>query len=127
DLHYLHPQGRWDLAPYDVFWRNREQNWGTQANPSIARLDIDDLYGMRPEVISHENPEDGLNYAVGAYYYRDSGFGPSDATVLIYVNGALRGEFQNSLPATGHFWYVGVIQWPTGNIMVRDEVRLNFP
>ncbi|MFU8805210.1 MAG: choice-of-anchor D domain-containing protein, partial [Bradymonadaceae bacterium] len=127
DLHYLHPLGRWDLAPYDVFWRNREQNWGTQANPSIARLDIDDLYGVRPENINHDNPESGLNYAVGVYYYRDSGFGAADATVRIYVHGQLAQEFRNSLPATGHFWYVGVIQWPTGNIIPRNEVRLNFP
>lgn len=33
DLHYLHPLGRWDQSPYDVMWRNKRQNWGTQANP----------------------------------------------------------------------------------------------
>lgn len=128
DLHYLHPLGRWDQAPYDVMWRNKRQNWGTQANPSDASLDIDDLYGVRPENINHSNPESGLNYAVGVYYYSDSGFGHSDATIRIYIHGQLQYEVRDKrLPGTGHFWYVGVIQWPTGNIIAIDQVRVGFP
>jgi hypothetical protein len=128
DLHYLHPLGRWDNAPYDVFWRNKRQNWGTQANPSMATLDIDDLYGVAPENINHSNPESGLNYAVGVYYYSDNGFGPTDATIRIYIHGALQYEVRDRrLPGTGHFWYVGVIQWPNGNIIPRNEVRFGFP
>lgn len=127
DLHYLHRLGRWDQVPYDVMWRNRRQNWGTQANPSDVSLDIDDVSGLRPEIISHTNPHD-LTYAVGVYYYSDSGFGPSYATVRIYIHDVLRAEFKDRLlPGAGTFWYVGDIEWPSGNIIARDEITQGFP
>jgi hypothetical protein len=128
DLHYLHPLGQWDQAPYDVFWRNKLENWGAGENPSIAALVSDDLYGLGPEVISHSNPEPGLSYAVGVYYYADNGFGPADATVRIFIHGALQFELSDRrLPGTGHFLNVGVIRWPSGEVIPRNEVRFGFP
>ncbi len=128
DLHYLHPLGHWNEAPYAVFWRNRSANWGTVQNPSIATLDIDDLYGLGPENINHRDPVAGLSYAIGVYYYSDRGYGQTRATVRVYINGLLSKEFlERSLPSSGYFWYVGDIQWPSGNIVSRDLVRFGFP
>jgi hypothetical protein len=128
DLHYRHPQGQWNQAPYDVFWQNRRANWGTQSNPSIAALLIDDLHGIAPEVIGHSNPEPGLTYLVGAHYFADNGFGPADATVRVYIRGELQYELRDRrLPGTGYFWFIGAIQWPVGNVIPRNEVRVGFP
>ncbi|MBA2664878.1 MAG: choice-of-anchor D domain-containing protein [Bradymonadaceae bacterium] len=130
DLHYLHPLGRWNATNnnYDVFWQNRQANWGTQASPSIASLDIDDVYGVGPENVNHKNPVSGLNYSVGVFYFHDNGFGPADATVRIYVHGQLAMEIRDRrLPGTGYFWNVAAIQWPSGNIVQRNSISFNFP
>lgn len=28
DLHYKHPNGQWNNAPWDIYWRNRTSDWG---------------------------------------------------------------------------------------------------
>lgn len=125
DLHYLSPKGTWNEQPYDIFWHNKTGDWGvpnkTDDDPS---LDIDDTNGAGPENVNHDNPEPGQAYKIGVYYYEDNGFGPSYATVRIYIDGKLKREFKNKfLEKTFYFWYVGLVEWPTKNIYERDMVR----
>ncbi|MBA2664989.1 MAG: hypothetical protein H0U74_22065 [Bradymonadaceae bacterium] len=128
DLHYLHPIGKWNTEPHSVYWKYRLATWGVEPNLSVASLDIDSVDGRGPEVISHTNPAPNLTYAVGVHYYDAKGFGLSNATVRIFVNGVLLIEIADrQLPSTGTFWYVGAIQWPGGNFVNRDTLQEGFP
>ena len=133
DLHYLNPKASsWNEAPWDIFWYNKTADWGAQGDPSDdPSLDIDDTDGAGPENVNHNNPNPGLNgagYTVGVYYYDDNGFGPSYATVRIYVRGELAKEYKNKyMKETFDFWKVAIIDWPSGNIYKRDEMYDDFP
>jgi hypothetical protein len=130
DLHYLHPNATvWDKAPWDVFWNNREGDWGVLGNPDDnPSLDIDDTDGAGPENVNHDNPEANKAYAVGVHYYNDSGLGPSYATVRIYLQGQLRREERDfHLNARDDFWLVGYIIWPSGQIDIRNQITRGFP
>jgi hypothetical protein len=112
DIHYLHPSGIWNQAPYDIFWRNTAATWAAN---SLPKLTIDDVDGAGPEVIEHDAPMDPLTYAVGAYYYADKGLGVSNAIVSVYVDGVL--EFQTSPQALAQeemFWRPVTINGATG-------------
>lgn len=128
DLHYLHPLGRWNVGPYDVFWQNRRANWGSASEPSIASLDLDDLYGIGPENVNHSKPQNGMEYTVGVYYFHDNGFGPADAIVRVYVHGLLKLETPaRRLTSTGFFWRAATIAWPAETVTAQTEVRFGFP
>lgn len=128
DLHYLHPNGRWNAAPYDIFWRNNTADWGAPGAFDDPSLDIDDTDGSGPENVNHNNPESGLNYSVGIYYYADRGFGPSYATLRIYVQGTQRYEYRDQyMPNEVTFWRAAVISWPGGQISAINNITNNFP
>lgn len=128
DLHYLHPNGRWNNAPWDIFWRNRTSDWGSSGAADDPSLDIDDTDGSGPENVNHNNPESGLSYQVGVYYYADKGFGPSYATLRIYIQGQQRYEWRNEyLASTGTFWRAAAISWPSGSITALNQKQQGFP
>lgn len=128
DLHYLHPSGRWNNAPYDIFWRNRTADWGAPGPSDDPSLDIDDTDGAGPENINHNNPQSGLVYSVGVYYYADKGFGPSYATLRIYIQGTQRYEYRNEyLAKTSIFWHAAAIAWPSGQISAINRKQEGFP
>jgi hypothetical protein len=128
DLHFLHPNGIWDLPPYDVYWQNTTADWGTAFDPSDdPSLDIDDTDGAGPENINLDGPENGLTYQIGVYYYADKGFGPSYATVRVYINGQQEYEKEKLLSESDMFWNVGSIAWPTSQVNVNGTTRMYFP
>lgn len=127
DLHYRHPLGRWNASPYSVYWGSVMQDWGVSGAPSIAKLVRDDMYGIGPEEITHNNPVDGYAYSVGVYYYTDRGYGAAEATIEIFVRDTLVYTKTRSMPATGYFWHVASIQWPSGQVYEHDAMQLGFP
>jgi hypothetical protein len=128
DLHYLHPNGRWDDQPWDIFWRNPGANWGDPASSSDdPHLDIDDTDGAGPENINHSELEN-LKYRAGVYYYSDNTLGASYATLRIYVRGALALEIENKyMPRTGSFWDAAIIEWPSANVTNISRMYQGFP
>lgn len=121
DLHFLHPLGSWDVAPYDCFWRNKEPNWGDRnSSADDPSLDIDDTDGAGPENINLNEPEgspaEPFTYQVGVFYYSDHNYGPSDSTVRIFINGHER--FAATFPnlEDRQFWDVARIEWPSAEI-----------
>lgn len=128
DLHYLHPNGRWDDPPWDIFWRNPTADWGTTGNSADdPRLDIDDTDGAGPENVNHSGLEN-LDYRTGVYYYSDNTLGASYATMRIYVRGVLEMEVENKyMPRTGSFWDVGLVSWPSGNVTPVSRMYQGFP
>lgn len=128
DIHYLHPSGRWNQAPFDIFWRNRTADWGASGTDDDPSLDIDDTDGSGPENVNHNNPQSNLVYQVGVYYYADKGFGPSYATLRIYIQGTQRYEWRNEyLAGTGVFWRAAAISWPSGQISALNQKQTGFP
>lgn len=119
DLHLLHPnaRGQWDHPRWDCYWTNPTPNWGDLEHPAAnPTLDIDDIDGAGPENINLKSPEAGLTYRVGVFYHSDHGFGPSYATVRIYVRGELVLETEPHWMARRERWEVADISWPSGKI-----------
>ncbi|WP_168210954.1 hypothetical protein [Persicimonas caeni] len=128
DLHYLHPQGEWDQAPWDVWGYNAMPDWGMQGDQEDdPRLLSDDTYGGGPEVIAHSQLE-SVEYRLGVFYRGDNDLGPSYATVRVYVGGELEWAYPaKELSQTGAFWEVATIEGPDGSITPVDEVYEGFP
>ncbi|MFB6371514.1 MAG: hypothetical protein ABEN55_00015, partial [Bradymonadaceae bacterium] len=128
DLHYLHPNGEWNAAPYDIHADIRTADWGQPGDSSDdPSLDVDDTDGGGPENINHNGLEAGKSYAVGVYYRDDDGFGPSYATVRIYRDGQLKREYKNKYLEPGQFWEVALVERPNTLIVTRDEVYDGLP
>ncbi len=130
DLHYLHSTGTaWNQAPWDVFWNNDEPDWGTQGDSSDdPSLDVADGDGAGPEILNHDNPSSDPTYTVGVYYFDANGYGPSYATVRIYLEGTLEREYKNKFLAdTYDFWEVAEIDWSAKEVLTRDETYEDFP
>ncbi len=134
DLHFLHPfaqgfdidgdgapDGYFD-NPFDAYWYNSKPDWGEAGafddNPA---LDRDDTDGAGPENMNLNIPQDGLAYKVGVHYWHDHGYGPSDATVRIYIQTVL--VFEQTLSSMVHcdLWEVAKIHWPSGTVTPRGK------
>lgn len=128
DLHYLHANGQWNQAPWDIFSRNPTANWGVLNDVADdPALDIDDTDGAGPENINHSGLEN-LDYHVGVYHYSDAALGESYATVRVYIRGQLALELQNKRMArTGQFWDVATIHWPSATVDAVDRIYDGFP
>lgn len=122
DIHLQHPNGRgWSIAPLDCYWSNPTPDWGRAGDESDdPSLDIDDTNGAGPENISLSRPEDtggGPGYSIGVDYYRSDDFigardwGPSVATVRVFLGGELAEEYERELQRTGNFWEVAKLEW----------------
>lgn len=126
DLHVAHPLGfafgadvtgdglgdGWFSVPYDCFWGNPSPDWGS-SHP-LAKddpvLERDDADGAGPEVITLSTPQGSALYRVGVHAYSDHGFGPSTATLRIYLDGALVFTDQATL-VEGDLWDAAWIDW----------------
>ena len=128
DLHFKHAnaEDRWGSAAgtWDCYFQNTSPDWGNVGdfldNPS---LDIDDINGAGPENVNLNQPEVGVNYEVGAIYFRaESVFGEtgrdpriehdSYVTVRIFARGELIGEFvDRALNRLNQLWHVATINW----------------
>jgi hypothetical protein len=130
DLHFLHPfaagndcdgddepDGWFDL-PFDAFWFNPQPEWGS-FDPAVADnpgLDRDDTDGAGPENLNLDVPQDGSAYRVGVHYWDDHGFGPSFATVRVYIYGQLVWELSDVKMLDRDLWDAATIDWPSGKV-----------
>jgi hypothetical protein len=109
DLHLLHPNGDWNTSPWDCHWENSSPNWGrlgsTRDDPL---LEVDDIDGFGPEVITLSNLERGT-YQVGVLDFSGSRETPTTATVRVWVRGQLVSELTTQFPGPLHFWTVAGI------------------
>lgn len=128
DMHFAHPfaitqydgdgddEGDpWFDFKYDVFFNNKEPNWGAsdpfiEDNPSQDRDDTD---GAGPENINLNIPEDGSLYRVGVHYWDDKSFGLSYATLRIFIFGTLVFDRRGVEMIQRDFWWAATIAWPS--------------
>lgn len=146
DLHLLHPNAEnWFSQPYDCHYAEPVPDWGQLGNSADdPSLDIDDINGAGPENINLDGPEStdvlGAPYLVGVHYYnsRDrvdgTEYGPSFATVRIFIEGELSWDFtdngnpgEREMQAQDHFWDVAQISWPSGDVVTRDRYYMARP
>lgn len=125
DLHLLNFEGGGWTSTNDCYYNNTNPLWG-------ASLDIDDTNGAGPENITIDNPENtnGNYYRVGVHYFSSGDeffgvdYGPSDATIRVYLLGQLAGEWTQRLMRTGNFWEVAGIEWSPMSSRVVEINRL---
>ena len=67
----------------DACFANRSPEWGIPGRTDDPRLDVDDVRGLGPEVISLNDPADGT-YRVVVHYCLDRHTEPTVATVQIF-------------------------------------------
>ena len=127
DLHVLHPRGSWNSSPWDCYWLNIEPDWGPpgrEGDPSLIRDDSD---GAGPEIFRLSDAEE-VTYRVGVYVFNDHGYGPSVATLRVYLRQVLVFEQRSErLERTGAFWDAATIAWPEGRVEPVDTIHDGFP
>lgn len=106
DLHFLHPDGDWSDATWDLNWSNQTPDWG-QPGPDGDPVHSGDVsQGWGPETVTLEQPENDTTYSVGVNYLDANGYGPSDATVRVFVDGEKILKIEEEFMEEGQFWYV---------------------
>jgi hypothetical protein len=73
--------------------------------------------GAGPERIQIENPELGAAYRIGVHYWNHHGWGPSYATVRVWLDGNLLYETQTVELAPQDMWFVGTLKISEGTWM----------
>lgn len=132
DLHVVRPAGT--VGDYgtgqvgtstgsDVTSFNRAPNWNDLAtSEDDPRLDIDDVSGRGPEIVSLDGPVDGESYAVFAHYCDSRNVGvPVNVTAEIYVRGVLIAtvpEGGAGYPlVSGEVWEAAAVVWRRAALM----------
>jgi uncharacterized protein YfaP (DUF2135 family) len=116
DSHLIRPSGEYWAIPDDCFYQNENPDWGlsevTEDNPS---LDQDDVDGYGPENITLEQPYEQGIYQYIVHYYSDNGYGPSMATVRVWVNDVKVAEYSKEM-SNDEVWNCCSIEWPSGQV-----------
>ena len=134
DLHFAHPYASgpdidgdgapdpWFNDPYDVFWFDKNPDWGS-FDPSIdddPGLDRDDTDGGGPENVNLNIPEGDTalpyTYRVAVHYWDDKNFGESYATVRVYIYSTLAFEVGDVKMYASDLWEVCTVEWPSTKI-----------
>lgn len=129
DLHFAHPlasqpdqdcDGKadpWFDNPWTMFWFNPIPAWGDPGSIlDDPDMDLDDTDGAGPEIVNMQMPEGTaaapIAYSIGVYYSDDHGFGPSYATVSVFLQGGLAVQVSKVKLKAQDMWYVGKLNWP---------------
>jgi hypothetical protein len=116
DLHFLHPAGRWNTAPYDCMWFNTNPDWGTAGvtddDPRLVFLQEGEV---EVEMITFEQPEgsatEPLTYRLGVFNFSSRDLGPTLATIQVFLRGSLVHESSREI-AHRTFWEAAALRWP---------------
>ena len=139
DLHFVHPYAGgpdldgngepdgWFDQPFDCFWFNPSPQWAS-FDPAIdddPGLDRDDTDGAGPENLNLNIPENDKTYVVGVHYWADHSFGPSYATVRVYIYADLVFQLEDVKLVNYDMWEVCTVDWPSGNVeQVEDGFKI---
>ena len=128
DLHVLSPEGCWEDRQWDCHFRTPAADWGVAGfTGDDCRMDRDDTDGWGPEIVSLDEPVAGT-FKVGVHYWSDKGYGVSYATVVIMLDGVVAYEVRDkALPATGTWWEVCAVSWPSRNVVPIDRITATVP
>jgi len=119
DSHLIRPGGEFDDEFTDCYYGNDNPDWGvpevTTDNPSLDQ-DVTDGYG--PENITLQAPTSSgeSHYQYKVHYYSDDGYGPTTATVRIWINDVLVAQYSKLL-VDDEIWDCAYIEWPSGDVI----------
>lgn len=120
DLHLAQEGYELFQSPGDVSYCNPNPDWGESGVSSDdPLLDPDAERGPGPENIYLPVPADG-DYTVRVHHHTDYGAKDVDATVKIWLEGALFSEKTIELD-TNRVWEVGYIRWPEAVFVPYDR------
>ncbi len=127
DLHILHPDagGTW-LSAHDCYRNNPAPDWGVVGVHENAVVILIDDDGAGPEIVQLTDPQ-SVSYDVGVHYFDDLAFGPSIATVKVWLNGVQVYEYPGKTLIDGEFWHLGSVAWPGGAFTGVDTVTAGIP
>lgn len=127
DLHFLHPNGEFNTAPWDCYWANTSPNWGRIGSQwDDPRLEVDNTEGFGPEIITLPRLEN-VSYTIGVQDFFNPEGGPTTATVRVWAGSALLSELTIELPDERWFWTVATVELQARNIVVTPINELNPP
>ena len=92
----------------DCGFANRRPEWGAAGRADDPSLDIDDVAGDGPEIITLNNPADG-SYRVVVHYCQDRIGEASLATVSIFDQGVLLQQTSPQAIAEGQAWLAAIL------------------
>ena len=108
----------WFDEEADCFWLDTTPDWGLanddSDDPELVREDAD---GAGPERIEYALPRAGDAYTVGVHYWSAFEYGPSIATVRIYIFEQLVAQYTDVVLNDGDFWEVATVSWPKGEVV----------
>ena len=118
DLHMTtDPEGLFTFES-DCCWCNSEPSWsGRDVENPVLVNDSED--GTQAEVILLDTASLG-EYYFRVHYFSDNGAGPADATIRIYINGVLHGQYTETM-THNDLWSVGFVRWP--NQVLAEELE----
>lgn len=106
----------WFDNPWTLYWFNPAPNWGGAGSEGNPNMDLDDTDGAGPESINlgkaAGSPAAPMAYSIGVHYAADHGFGPSYATLSIYLSGGLAVQIVKVKMNALDMWYAGKLNWP---------------
>ncbi|TNF30708.1 MAG: hypothetical protein EP329_13445 [Deltaproteobacteria bacterium] len=105
-------------TPWDTSWLTPSPN-SDPLDPAVdddARLLHDDTDGAGPETVAIGLPHVGAEYLVAVHGWSDHGAGASEATLRVYVYGALAFTAERSIDALD-LWPAAVVRWPSGEVL----------
>lgn len=93
----------------DCCWCNAEPGWSSNddANPVLLSDSEDGSVAERIEILAAEDGE----YYFRVHYFSDNGAGESEATIRMYIEGQLVGQYTESM-THNQMWEVGFVRWP---------------
>jgi len=128
DLHLMLDGGAWLAAATDCHTGSMSPDWGIPSDPSDdPSLDVDDTDGAGPEIITLPLAAAGAVYHIGVHYTSDNAYGPSTATMDVYLAGVLRGQYTSATMSNGQFWQVADIDWSAGTLTPIDVITAGVP
>jgi cysteine-rich repeat protein len=87
-------------------------HWGSSAQGDDPFLDVDDLDGLGPEVISIPAPERGMSYLIALHMFRfDRGNSATTATIKVFVDGEVVREISQAMPDAEDWWDALLVTW----------------
>lgn len=92
----------------DCSFANRRPEWFAVGRDDDPSLDVDDVAGAGPEIITLNNPGDG-SYRVVVHYCQDRIDEATDATVTIFDQGVQLTRTQPQRVAEGQAWLAAVL------------------
>jgi len=120
DLHLAADDGALFEEPLDINFCHPSADWGEPGESDDPTLNLDDLVGYGPEIISLDAPADG-EYRVRVHHFTSASDGTTEATVAVFIDGELAHQ-ESMLMAENDTWDVGVASWPELTVSAEDAV-----